>query len=94
MPDDMDHVAHPRLYGAPAYSRPSLMIARTALPLDPDDFPLAVAQTPQERAIAEQLFASSYGVAEPPTAARPDPQPQTRPVILSALADRFLGRAS
>ena len=58
MPPDSYHVAHPRLYGAPAYGRPSLAIARATLPLSLDDLPLAVAQTPQERAIAEELLAS------------------------------------
>ena len=61
---DEEHVAHPRLYGAPAYARPPAQVTPTELPLDPDDLPIAVYQTPEEREIAEQLIASPYLVAE------------------------------
>jgi hypothetical protein len=91
-PED-GHVAHPRLYGAPAYARPPQRIATTALPLDPDDLPIAVEQTPEEQAIAEQLLSRTFGVAERTSignAPEPDPQPQ----LLSAIAGKFLRRAS
>ena len=38
------------LYGAPAYARPPSIVAPTPLPLDPDDLPIAAAQTAQEQA--------------------------------------------
>ena len=94
MPEEEEQVALPRLVGAPAYARPPQMITPMAMPLDPDDLPIAAEQTPEERAIADHLLANPYGVAEPPKAARPAPEPRPRPVILSALADRFLDRAS
>ena len=50
-----EHVAHPRLYGAPAYARP-LSVTPTERPLDPDDLPIAAEQTEEERAIAEMLL--------------------------------------
>ena len=87
-----EHVAHPRLYGAPAYARPPSIVAPTIV-LDPDDLPLAVEQTPEEREVAERLLASPYVVAERPVAAEIAPvQPQ--PMILGLLANRFLRRAS
>ena len=88
-----EHVAHPRLYGAPAYARPPSSITPTALPPDPDDLPLAVEQTPEERAVAERLLATPYGV---PERAMPDPEPGTRqqPLLRSFLAVRILRRAS
>lgn len=91
-PED-EHVAHPRLYGAPAYARPPLRITLTALPLDPDDLPIAVEQTDEERAIADELLARPFGVAERTTAAT-KPEPNTQPQLLSAIAGRFLRRAS
>ena len=92
MHPDEDHVAHPRLYGAPAYARPPQMVTPTALPLDPDDLPIAVEQTEEERAIAETLLARPFGVAERVTVSAPAPSPQ--PQLLSAIAGKFLRRAS
>ena len=87
-----EHVAHPRLYGAPAYARPPQMVTPTALPLDPDDLPIAVEQTDEERAIAEALLARPFGVAERATvSAAPEPR---QPQILSAIAGKLLRRAS
>ncbi len=53
---DEQHVALPRLYGAPAYARPP----RSALggddrPFDPDDLPLEAVQTAEDRAFAATL---------------------------------------
>lgn len=89
-----EHVAHPRLYGAPAYARPPSIVTPTALPPDPDDLPLAVAQTPEEREVAEQLLAAPYGVAVRAPVVSPEPEFQPRPLSLSFLAGRILRRAS
>ena len=92
-PEEEMHVAHPRLYGAPAYARPALSITQPTLPPDPDDLPLAAEQTPEEQAIAEQLLAMPFGVAQPEAA--PEPEPERRPQpILSVLTGRLLRRAS
>jgi len=89
-----ERVAHPRLYGAPAYARPQSIVTPPALPLDPDDLPLAVEQTPEERAVAERLLEAPYGVATRPAVPEPEPQPRPQPLLLSVLADRILRRAS
>jgi hypothetical protein len=90
---DEEHVAHPRLYGAPAYERPPLSITPTALPIDPDDLPIAAEQTEHERAIAERLLADPLGVYEADaTDLEPNLRPQ--PFRLRALAGRFLRRTS
>lgn len=91
---DEEHVAHPRLYGAPAYARPPLRITPTVLPLDYDDLPIAVYQTPEEREIAERLLTSPYGVAERQATAEPVAQLQPRPLRIGALAGKLLRRAS
>lgn len=93
MQPEEEHVALPSLYGAPAYARPPLRVTPTALPLDPDDLPIAVEQTDEERAIAEALLARPFGVAER-QAAGVEPEPGSQPQLLSALAGRILGRAS
>ena len=85
MYSDEEHVAHPRLYGAPAYARPPAQVTPTALPLDPDDLPIAVYQTPEEREIAERLIASPYLVAERPPAAQPAPALRPQPFLLGRL---------
>ena len=94
MYSDEEHVAHPRLYGAPAYARPPAAVTPTALPPDPDDLPIAAYQTPEEREIAEQLLASPYLVAERNQPAEAAPQLRPQPFILGVLADRILRRAS
>lgn len=94
MPADEEHVAHPRLFGAPAYARPPLSVTPTALPPDPDDLPIAAEQTPLERAIAAQLQGEPLGSPEVEMAVQPAPRRRPPPLRLGALADRFLGRAS
>ena len=96
MSTEYEHVAHPHLYGAPAYARPPLSVTPTALPLDPDDLPIAAEQTPEEQAVAERLLASPYRVAERVKPAEPESELQLRPqpLLLGVLADRFLRRAS
>lgn len=88
-----EHVAHPRLFGAPAYARPPLSVPPTPLPLDPDDLPIAAEQTPAERAVAERLPASPYRVAVRPAPTTPE-QPRSHPVLPSVLAHRIFRRAS
>ena len=91
---DEEHVAHPRLYGAPAYARPPLSITPTALPPDPDDLPIAAEQTPLEQAVAARLQGEPLGSTEVEMAVRPEPRRRPQPLRLGALADRFLGRSS
>lgn len=88
------HVAHPRLYGAPAYGRPR-SVEPTTLPLHPDDMPIAAEQTPQERAIAELAMANRYGVPEPaPATVKPEPAATPHALRLGAIAGKLLRHAS
>ncbi len=57
---DEQHVALPKLYGAPAYARPRPPVTPTPRPFDPDDLPIAVARTPEEQQIAETLPSRVY----------------------------------
>lgn len=95
------HVALPKLYGAPAYARPPRPVAVVERPLDPDDLPIEAVQTPEERAIAASLPARAYiaggtrltgqGAAVPATPQGQQPTLHPRPLSLRALAGRILG---
>ncbi len=74
---DEQHVAFPKLRGAPAYARPPAPVQATPRPIDPDELPLLAEQTPEERALMEALL-SRNGQAwlgrtpgAPPTPAAP-----------------------
>lgn len=60
------NVAFPRLMGAPAYARPQVAVELAERPFDPDALPLAVHQTPEERAIADALVPASGRVTSQP----------------------------
>jgi hypothetical protein len=49
---------YPKLYGAPAYGKAPRAVPDVERPLDPDDLPLTVVQTDEERALASILQAS------------------------------------
>jgi len=57
---DEQHVALPKLYGAPAYARPAAPVATVARPFDPDDLPIEAFQTEDEREFATSLPARAW----------------------------------
>jgi hypothetical protein len=92
------HVALPKLYGAPAYARPLRIVADTPRPLDADDLPIDAVQTPEERDLAATLPARFYaagglhaGQLEDASGSR-EPTLMPRPTSLRALAGRILGQ--
>ncbi|HEX2756098.1 MAG TPA: hypothetical protein VHM48_11575 [Candidatus Limnocylindrales bacterium] len=96
---DEQHVALPKLYGAPAYARPTVVVPVAARPFDPDDLPIEAVQTDEEREIAASLPAHMY--APGGSHGRPDrrfgrrdeePGLHPRPLSLRALAGRILGQ--
>ena len=96
---DEQHIALPKLYGAPAYARPTIVVEEAPRPLSPDDLPIDAVQTPEEREIAAALSARAYapgGFTGPPAAYRKTPQDEEltlhpKPLSLRALAGRILG---
>ena len=86
------HVAHPRLYGAPAYARPPLRVTPTAKPIDPDDLPIRAYQTDDEREIIESLRNQPGLAPKSPEAAEPHLRPQR--LSLAERAGRLISRAS
>jgi hypothetical protein len=57
---DEQHIALPKLYGAPAYVRPAAPIATAPRPFDPDDLPLVVHQSEDEREFVSTITARAY----------------------------------
>ena len=57
---DEQHVALPRLYGAPAYARPVSPVATAPRPFDPDDLPIDAYRTEDERHLAATLPARAW----------------------------------
>ena len=97
--DEQQHVALPKLYGAPAYARPAAVVAVTPRPFDPDDLPIEAIQTEEEREIASTLPASAYApggahhIDDRKGRGDGEPQLRPRPLSLRALAGRILGQA-
>lgn len=85
--EERRHVAPPKLYGAPAYSRPVVDVGPTYRPFDPDDLPLVVAMTDEERTRIERDLASESQARTPP----PPPGLTARPFSLRMLSDRLRG---
>jgi hypothetical protein len=54
------HVALPKLYGAPAYARPPKTAATVERPFDPDDLPIEAFQSEEDRAFAASLPARAW----------------------------------
>jgi hypothetical protein len=98
---DEQHVALPKLYGAPAYARPAPPVEAKERPFDADDLPIEVFQTAEERYLASLLPARSYapggailtgqGAAHPATRNGQRPELRPKPTSLRALAGRILG---
>ena len=100
MGNDENHLALPKLYGAPAYARPSVIpVAPVDRPFDPDDLPLEVAQTEEERELAAQVTARPYSsetgepvaVGSGGSAREGSPMLRGRPFRLGSITSRFRG---
>jgi hypothetical protein len=90
---DEQHIALPKLYGAPAYARPAPIVEVAPRPFDPDDLPIEAVQTPEERELAASLPAHAYapgGHLGRGGGSHGEPQLAPRPLSLRALAGRIL----
>ena len=95
---DEQHVALPKLYGAPAYGRPPRPSAETPRPFDPDDLPIEAVRTEEEQELVADLPAHTFapggsnGSSRRHAAGDDEPQLRPRPLSLKALAGRILGQ--
>jgi len=94
---DEQHVALPKLYGAPAYARPRGAAATADRPFDPDDLPIEAFQNEDDRAFAANLPARAWapgGVALGGPDANADGERRSlrgKPLNLRSIAGRLLG---
>ncbi len=93
---DEQHVALPSLYGAPAYARPPGSAPVKDRPFDPDELPLEVHQTEEEREFTSTLPARAYapgGIAlgaENASTTDAGGSTSARSFSIRAIAGRFL----
>jgi hypothetical protein len=94
---DEQHVALPKLYGAPAYGRPPAPVQAGHRPFDPDELPIEADQTEEEREFNSTLPARAYAPGGVDlgqsitmgSGSRGDLRP--RALSLRAIAGRILG---
>ncbi len=60
MPIYKQHVAFPKLFGAPAYGGPPIPVETVARPFDPDELPIEAQLTDEEREFKATLPARAY----------------------------------
>jgi hypothetical protein len=97
---DEQHVALPRLYGAPAYARPPGVAGTLLRPFDPDDLPIEAFQTEEDRAFAANLPARAWAPGGVPVEGGwGDGRPGTgqghlvaRQLTLRSIAGKLLGK--
>jgi hypothetical protein len=87
---DEQHVALPTLYGAPAYARPPARVERTPRPFDPDELPLEVHRTEEERLMAAMPPGSGDG---DDTSVGGRSETGSGPLDLRRISRRLIGRA-
>lgn len=90
---DEQHIALPKLYGAPAYARPPRSAAETERPFDPDELPIEAYRTEDDEEYLATLPARAYDPGGPDgegdRAAGSGLRP--RSLRLRSIAGRFLG---
>ncbi len=96
MATDEQHIALPKLYGAPAYARPASGPTGVTRPFDPDELPLEALQTDEDRTFAAMIPARAYGpgMADPGRGGdggRDGSRLRGRPFKLRSIAGRLLG---
>jgi hypothetical protein len=85
---DEPNVALPTLYGAPAYARPPTTAAVGPRPFDPDELPLEVHRTDEERQLVESTASADIGLG---SGGRDGSGATRRPFHLREIAGRLLG---
>ena len=94
---DEKQLAPPQLYGAPAYSRPPMVVKPAKRPFDLDELPIDADRTEEERQFASTLSARAWapGGVQPgehvSTGIGPTHALRPRRFSLRAIAGRILG---
>jgi hypothetical protein len=83
------HIALPKLYGAPAYARPTMHRPDTPRPFDPDELPIEAAMTEDDRVVAASISDGGGGNGHDGQNGH-GPMIQARPFSIRGLAGRIL----
>ena len=92
MSDEQQHMALPRLYGGPAYSRPPRPVQEIVRPFDPDELPLEADRTEIDHALASELAGATWS-APAPAPAKPRKTRRGRAATQSAVGVAASGPA-
>jgi hypothetical protein len=68
---DEQHIALPKLYGAPAYARPAAPVAVGPRPFDPDELPIEAFRTDEEHELVSGLPMAAAMTPRGPRACAP-----------------------
>lgn len=94
---DEQHIALPKLYGAPAYARPAPVTTGIERPFDPDELPIEAHQNDEEREFSSTLPARAYApggddlVGTSPSGSDHRRHLRPRRLRLRGIAGRLLG---
>jgi hypothetical protein len=89
--DEQQHIALPKLVGAPAYARPPSVAPAVPRPFDPDELPIEAYQTDEDREIAAKMPAGGYSANSASGRGDDRGRLSARPFSLRAIAGRLLG---
>jgi hypothetical protein len=93
---DEQHVALPKLYGAPAYARPPRYADDLDRPFDPDELPIEAARTEEEQEFVSTLPSEAFApggidLRRHGSETTTGTDLQSRSFSLRAMAGRLLG---
>jgi hypothetical protein len=85
------HLALPKLFGAPAYARPPRPVEIVERPIDPDDLPLELHRTDDEHEFVAGLTGSAFAPVQtvPAKGQRQRHAIQGRPFRLRSLTEKL-----
>ncbi len=91
MSSEENHVALPKLYGAPAYARPPRTIEEIERPIDPDDLPLELDRTDEEHEFASRIAGDMFApiLVTPTNGHNGHGQLEARPFRLRGLTEKL-----
>lgn len=91
MSSEENHVALPKLYGAPAYARPPRTIEEIERPIDPDDLPLELDRTDEEHEFASRIAGDVFApiLVTPTNGHNRHGQLEARPFRLRGLTEKL-----
>ena len=92
--DETQHVAMPKLYGAPAYARPPHYADDVDRPFDPDELPIEADRTDEEHEFVSTLPARAWapgGIQLTGSDSATETAVESKGFSIRAMAGRLLG---